>query len=737
MPTALKLNLISEEKKELKSLVDDPTTKKTIVKRAKGLLLLDSGKTAEEVAKILHASPNSVSDWHKSFATKGIKGILNTSGCVKFQQKTNLEQPLIENSTSNLDRSDVTSQTSLIATLIEYLSTLAKKVDSPILTSLVLFLNSILALMSNLSTQGVTEYKNAFDSLNVIFDKMATVTSQANNQQNPNVFKRFVDAIIDTPVCNEQDTASTENLAKSQDFIIELRLVDKNTGLPSTSVPMARLALNGDDINFDSPLALASSFSKIRENANKQVLNFMKGVYTTLTKSASLNQVNGDVSQIRKRKCISFGGKYDIYLPEHLHKQLTNTEYVWDPLLLFNIMDAISNMSYRKGTTTINNLLELREDEKINFRTVHHKCCTEGEEIDAFVDNVLLPILEEYGISSIDGSIIDESKLPNEMIHPRLNQQKVEEIKQKIQLAMDEYNKDITDKEEQITDEICVLEQINPTSEEVSVSVDIILVKAQRSTRRKKGQKVTKIKKKRYIQSTVVSITSTEGTMQLVANSTQRALLMALSVMLKHNLLSNKVLVFYTDGQEEINDKIRSIFGFRQLTIKLDFYHLKSKCYQYLTMAMKGGKKNFERNSKVRRKVYARLFVHNIQGALEYLDSIDASMLKNKEYIEKLKQYIQKKKRYMYCYALRKSLHLKNSSNDVETANNRLIADRCKNNGTSWLDRGLNGMRDVRWLHSNFGSEWYFTSEISFNMRPLSTDLQAKNSWLDEHFNAA
>ena len=359
-----------------------------------------------------------------------------------------------------------------------------------------------------------------------------------------------------------------------------------------------------------------------------------------------------------------------------------------------------------------------------------------GEEIDEFIENVLLPVLTLYGFNT-DGLLINPSQLSSDVLHPQLNQAKLDEIKQQIFLAAETYNKNVTDDEEKIQDEICKTEQIIHPCDEVSVSVDEILVKAQRPTRRKKGQKVTKEKKRKYIPSTVVSITSAEGTMPLVADSAAKVLKMALAVMLKHNLLANKALVFYTDGQETINTAIRTLFSFREFSIKLDYFHLKRKCYEYLTMAIKGGKKNFERNKMLRKKLYSRLFVHNIKAALSYLDNLDESVVKNREYIEKLKAYIKRKEQYMYCYALSKMLHCKNASNDVENANNRLIADRCKNNGTSWLDVGLNGMRDIRWLHNNLEVEWYFTKQISFNLNPLTKELKRRYSWLDNHYQVA
>ena len=95
------------------------------------------------------------------------------------------------------------------------------------------------------------------------------------------------------------------------------------------------------------------------------------------------------------------------------------------------------------------------------------------------------------------------------------------------------------------------------------------------------------------ISSTVVTITTDKCSKQLVENSTQLSLLIALVFMLKEELLCNEALIFYTDRQESLNKMMKSIFNFMLYEIRLDYCHMKKKCYDYMTIAIKGGKKNF------------------------------------------------------------------------------------------------------------------------------------------------
>ena len=96
-----------------------------------------------------------------------------------------------------------------------------------------------------------------------------------------------------------------------------------------------------------------------------------------------------------------------------------------------------------------------------------------------------------------------------------------------------------------------------------------------------------------------------------------------LAYLLNNNLLTSRKLLFFTDGARNLKTSIEKIFAFRQFTINLDWIHVKSYCYQLLTMALKGGKQNLERNEKIRNRFFTYLWVGDVQGAKGYLDGID------------------------------------------------------------------------------------------------------------------
>ncbi|MDO9535590.1 MAG: hypothetical protein Q7J85_09755, partial [Bacillota bacterium] len=67
------------------------------------------------------------------------------------------------------------------------------------------------------------------------------------------------------------------------------------------------------------------------------------------------------------------------------------------------------------------------------------------------------------------------------------------------------------------------------------------------------------------------------------------------------------------------------------------------------------------------------------------------------------------------CYALRKQLGLRNSSNKGEKANDLCVADRQKHNGMSWSKSGSVALASVISLHLNNEQElWCSKDTLSF-----------------------
>ncbi|MDO8686457.1 MAG: hypothetical protein Q7J78_07295, partial [Clostridiales bacterium] len=58
--------------------------------------------------------------------------------------------------------------------------------------------------------------------------------------------------------------------------------------------------------------------------------------------------------------------------------------------------------------------------------------------------------------------------------------------------------------------------------------------------------------------------------------------------LLNNNLFTNNTIVFFADGADNIKNGIKDIFGWRPYRIILDWYHLRKKCKERLSMAMRG-----------------------------------------------------------------------------------------------------------------------------------------------------
>ena len=174
------------------------------------------------------------------------------------------------------------------------------------------------------------------------------------------------------------------------------------------------------------------------------------------------------------------------------------------------------------------------------------------------------------------------------------------------------------------------------------------------------------------------------------------------------------------DGEKAIQTAVDKVFSYRSYQIFLDWYHLKHYCYSLFTMALVGGKDNFQRNSELRREFYKYLFFGDVEGAINYLNEIDKSRIKNQSKIIQIREYLLRKQNLIYNYYLRKKLCMINSSNLCEKTNDLVIAQRTKNNGTSWSRFGVDGMGSIRLIYINRESEWFSENKLNWNPVPIS-----------------
>ena len=130
-------------------------------------------------------------------------------------------------------------------------------------------------------------------------------------------------------------------------------------------------------------------------------------------------------------------------------------------------------------------------------------------------------------------------------------------------------------------------------------------------------------------------------------------------------------------------------------------------------MAMKG--------RKIRNEVLQKLLVFlwhgKVVAAIEYLNSLNNTKVKDEDQIKMLIAYFQRNQSYIPCYALRKKLNLRVSSNRGDKANDLVVASRQKHNGMSWSKPGSSGLANIKAIFLNGeNNNWINRRELKFEM---------------------
>ena len=147
-------------------------------------------------------------------------------------------------------------------------------------------------------------------------------------------------------------------------------------------------------------------------------------------------------------------------------------------------------------------------------------------------------------------------------------------------------------------------------------------------------------------------------------------------------------LCFFTDGEKSLKNALVEAFSWHPaIFVILDWHHIEKKCAKRLSMALRGRKLRNEHLDQVTR-LLRLLWYGATQSAIDYLRQIPARHIKAAAYIDKLCAYLDDRRTMIPCYAIRKRLGLRNSSNAVEKANDQLVSSRQKHQGMSWSEEG-------------------------------------------------
>jgi len=257
----------------------------------------------------------------------------------------------------------------------------------------------------------------------------------------------------------------------------------------------------------------------------------------------------------------------------------------------------------------------------------------------------------------------------------------------------------------------------------VNISSDEVGVKRQTEMRPREEEKV----QAKRVENTVIHVEMAKETDDPKVASSISYILNSSSVsgafrvlfgFLCLNGLLGKTLVFFADGAKNLNTTIAEMFDFANIKIILDWYHLRKKMEETLSLICN----NRNYRNEMLQKIMPMLWRGNVNGAIALLQLIDMGMVKNDSSLNYLIGYLERVRATIPNYMLRAALGLRNSSNRGEKANDLIVSNRQKHNGMSWSDSGSITLASVSALQYNNELEnWVSNGSISLKMVERTT----------------
>ena len=246
----------------------------------------------------------------------------------------------------------------------------------------------------------------------------------------------------------------------------------------------------------------------------------------------------------------------------------------------------------------------------------------------------------------------------------------------------------------------------------VSTSADDVLTKRQASKRPDSPEKG----KRKYVSNTVIHVEKEKKEYMICAPEIGSALAILMGFLAANGLVGMPLYVFYTDGAKNLHDPIETMFAPFRYKIILDWYHLAKKVDQRLSSGMKNYKLRKIFQEQV---IMPMLWCGNVSEAIASLKNLPNENIKSNDAITRLIDYLTRNEKYIPCYALRRELGLRNSSNRVEKANDIIVANRQKNRGMSFSYDGSHGLACVTTVWKNDELEsWCMDGQLRFSFPP-------------------
>jgi len=413
---------------------------------------------------------------------------------------------------------------------------------------------------------------------------------------------------------------------------------------------------------------------------------------------AEVGQLEVDTFEIKRGSNKVFSTKRDVFPetgPREPHKTVCFRE-----LAVFYPCDE----TFRKSAQKLNRALRRREGQEVRARTMANLVEREGEQIQAQVGKKAECILEDHGFTT-DGLLTDQEKAFKSIECSDVP------LDHKVVCHMIEELNRGQAKEKHI--EFCQLHETfeDPNAIKANISIDDVCCKKQKASGRKQGSPPKE--KREMVYNTVAHIQNKELKAYTLNTSTiQQMMITVLAFLLSNGLMSKPgSLVFFTDGARYLRLAIQNTFSFIPSKIILDWFHLEKKCKDLLSMAIKGK----QVKNQTLTEVLAWLWLGKVDRAVKVLTDLKEDTIKNATERDNLIKYLSRNQDCIPCYALRKRLSLRVSSNPVEKANDLVVSNRQKHHGMSWSTDGSTSLATLTAVRRNSeDGNWLLHHDIRF-----------------------
>ena len=392
-------------------------------------------------------------------------------------------------------------------------------------------------------------------------------------------------------------------------------------------------------------------------------------------------------------------------------------EYIYSMMSEELICLISTTASYRKTSSILNRVLRRLEGSMFKTSTLSDHIESRGRMVGEKMHDCAREILCAIPGISEDGTVEDPSLIPDPIKNPgaleHLDTGDKTEFFHDIIMS---YNTDRDECDQIKNRELVNDTEINP-DDCVYVSIDDVGVRHQKDSRKDGGKKTGKV-----VENTVIHVQSREGEYTITDVGMKKAFTLLMAYLMSNNLLVNRHLYFFSDGASNIRKNIETFFkDLCPYKLMLDWYHLEKRMNELCSMALKGSK---EIRHDMRYALDCKLWAGNFDEAMSYLKGIDPKFVKNDRRLEEAIEYLERKKPYAACYALRRNLRYRNSSNPAEKANDIIVARRQKHNGMSWSYEGSGALAAITALMQNNKTElWVTKRNISFVPKAYDSEV--------------